>query len=122
MSRVLKLPRRTPTTWSGASSKFCRGRRCGPVPALLPCRQFRPPKSFIASPLGHPCVSWPELYSTFEGQDTQRSEEHTSELQSHLNLVCRLLLEKKKIHRRIWNEPAHFACHWPSAYICVVSP
>src|SRR5207237_9552919 len=27
---------------------------------------------------------------------TTRSEEHTSELQSHLNLVCRLLLEKKK--------------------------
>src|SRR5260370_984933 len=27
---------------------------------------------------------------------TNRSEEHTSELQSHLNLVCRLLLEKKK--------------------------
>src|SRR5260370_25781029 len=26
----------------------------------------------------------------------ERSEEHTSELQSHLNLVCRLLLEKKK--------------------------
>src|SRR5260370_15060606 len=29
--------------------------------------------------------------------DPRRSEEHTSELQSHLNLVCRLLLEKKKI-------------------------
>src|SRR5260370_12706380 len=28
-----------------------------------------------------------------------RSEEHTSELQSHLNLVCRLLLEKKKKRR-----------------------
>src|SRR5260370_27921243 len=28
--------------------------------------------------------------------DYVRSEEHTSELQSHLNLVCRLLLEKKK--------------------------
>src|SRR5260370_26930414 len=27
--------------------------------------------------------------------DCWRSEEHTSELQSHLNLVCRLLLEKK---------------------------
>src|SRR4029077_1649816 len=27
---------------------------------------------------------------------TRRSEEHTSELQSHLNLVCRLLLEKKE--------------------------
>src|SRR5260370_23405190 len=30
-----------------------------------------------------------------------RSEEHTSELQSHLNLVCRLLLEKKKKTSRI---------------------
>src|SRR5438132_6448200 len=29
-----------------------------------------------------------------------RSEEHTSELQSHSDLVCRLLLEKKKINRR----------------------
>src|SRR5882762_8256273 len=29
----------------------------------------------------------------------RRSEEHTSELQSHLNLVCRLLLEKKKIRK-----------------------
>src|SRR2546429_7154577 len=31
----------------------------------------------------------------------QRSEEHTSELQSRLHLVCRLLLEKKKIIERI---------------------
>src|SRR5260370_18458577 len=31
--------------------------------------------------------------------DPGRSEEHTSELQSHLNLVCRLLLEKKKKKR-----------------------
>src|SRR5260370_7420349 len=30
------------------------------------------------------------------GRAPGRSEEHTSELQSHLNLVCRLLLEKKK--------------------------
>src|SRR5260370_24488072 len=29
-----------------------------------------------------------------------RSEEHTSELQSHLNLVCRLLLEKKKTRQQ----------------------
>src|SRR5690242_21582863 len=28
-----------------------------------------------------------------------RSEEHTSELQSHVNLVCRLLLEKKKYNK-----------------------
>src|SRR5260370_17059985 len=30
-----------------------------------------------------------------------RSEEHTSELQSHLNLVCRLLLEKKKKNKNL---------------------
>src|SRR5690242_21149791 len=29
-----------------------------------------------------------------------RSEEHTSELQSHVNLVCRLLLEKKKKNKK----------------------
>src|SRR2546422_3829635 len=33
-------------------------------------------------------------------QEPERSEEHTSELQSRLHLVCRLLLEKKKIHLR----------------------
>src|SRR5256885_13082993 len=32
----------------------------------------------------------------FDGAGQQRSEEHTSELQSPCNLVCRLLLEKKK--------------------------
>src|SRR5256885_16391531 len=32
------------------------------------------------------------------GNERQRSEEHTSELQSPCNLVCRLLLEKKKYH------------------------
>src|SRR5688572_32156476 len=32
---------------------------------------------------------------------TFRSEEHTSELQSQSNLVCRLLLEKKKTHKPI---------------------
>src|SRR5438132_9247542 len=33
-----------------------------------------------------------------------RSEEHTSELQSHSDLVCRLLLEKKKEEWRILNQ------------------
>src|SRR5437588_3885641 len=32
----------------------------------------------------------------------ERSEEHTSELQSHSDLVCRLLLEKKKKTRHEW--------------------
>src|SRR4051812_49562934 len=36
-----------------------------------------------------------------------RSEEHTSELQSHVNLVCRLLLEKKKQKRSTHMTSAH---------------
>src|SRR5688572_27699689 len=37
-----------------------------------------------------------ELKAAAKKADTIRSEEHTSELQSQSNLVCRLLLEKKK--------------------------
>src|SRR5260221_2112895 len=47
-----------------------------------------------------------------QASNTLRSEEHTSELQSHSDLVCRLLLEKKKQAVR---------CHWnnrPSACRC----
>src|SRR2546430_9451449 len=49
------------------------------------------------------------------GSPPQRSEEHTSELQSQSNLVCRLLLEKKK-KRQFCNscctlrQPAHADC------------
>src|SRR5256885_10737082 len=40
---------------------------------------------------------WPEeQWNAFIRQQFMRSEEHTSELQSPCNLVCRLLLEKKK--------------------------
>src|SRR5256885_12125631 len=40
-----------------------------------------------------------ESWHPTRGTAELRSEEHTSELQSPCNLVCRLLLEKKKIHR-----------------------
>src|SRR5690242_21624851 len=36
-----------------------------------------------------------------------RSEEHTSELQSHVNLVCRLLLEKKKKKKKTTQSTPH---------------
>ena len=42
-----------------------------------------------------------------------RSEEHTSELQTRLHLVCRLLLEKKKT-------PMNNACRWTSPFRIVV--
>src|SRR4051812_49927627 len=38
----------------------------------------------------------PEEAADAFAEKNSRSEEHTSELQSHVNLVCRLLLEKKK--------------------------
>src|SRR5438132_4101054 len=42
-----------------------------------------------------------------------RSEEHTSELQSHSDLVCRLLLEKKKLDRTDDAGDLHIECHCP---------
>src|SRR4051812_49712970 len=41
-------------------------------------------------------LSWSARSSCPKRTASARSEEHTSELQSHVNLVCRLLLEKKK--------------------------
>src|SRR5438874_9692692 len=41
----------------------------------------------------------------------ERSEEHTSELQSRRDLVCRLLLEKKKIQKRRLKAPASLFIH-----------
>src|SRR5260370_30163651 len=38
-------------------------------------------------------------------QNANRSEEHTSELQSHLNLGCRLMLEKKKHKKNLLCRP-----------------
>src|SRR5256885_753085 len=45
------------------------------------------------------------------GQTTERSEEHTSELQSPCNLVCRLLLEKKKNNNSTMNH-ANLISHY----------
>src|SRR5690606_42110287 len=44
----------------------------------------------------HPCAIDSATQRAIVGRLAQRSEEHTSELQSRENLVCRLLLEKKK--------------------------
>src|SRR5438034_7551454 len=53
-----------------------------------------------------PACAWRELSGSDLIEDTvvalpARSEEHTSELQSHSDLVCRLLLEKKKTRTNI---------------------
>src|SRR2546422_3986473 len=48
---------------------------------------------------------------TLESKDLARSEEHTSELQSRLHLVCRLLLEKKKKYNHV--NPAYTPAEVP---------
>src|SRR5205085_5685741 len=55
---------------------------------------------------GHGLDEGAGLRSAREG----RSEEHTSELQSQSNLVCRLLLEKKKTPRCCSRPPSGSAC------------
>src|SRR5260370_20038826 len=65
------------------------------------------PLARIAKAMVHsPETDLKELHKDCDGvQDAAqmhfetRSEEHTSELQSHLNLVCRLLLEKKNLRQ-----------------------
>src|SRR5260370_21646013 len=94
----------------------------------------RPPRStlFPYTTLFRSIGAAPDAQSLIAGQilmgfavaashHERRSEEHTSELQSHLNLVCRLLLEKKncvsivgeleaesvKIQRLVHRGPVH---------------
>src|SRR5438034_8568216 len=63
--------------------------RSGPAPA---------PSSQLPAPLLSREYLFPERYRPLGYcVVTERSEEHTSELQSHSDLVCRLLLEKKKL-------------------------
>src|SRR5256885_10203880 len=51
-----------------------------------------------ARKIGRWLVAWRSVFrfDCLKSRKTERSEEHTSELQSPCNLVCRLLLEKKK--------------------------
>src|SRR2546430_3158657 len=53
----------------------------------------------VSSPSSVRCRGWwrfPDWFFPVQPRRGLRSEEHTSELQSQSNLVCRLLLEKKK--------------------------
>src|SRR2546422_11516940 len=59
---------------------------------------FRSPSSAASAPCtpGPPSATPTRAASAWDTCRRWRSEEHTSELQSRLHLVCRLLLEKKK--------------------------
>src|SRR2546427_8825771 len=70
---------RNRSSWPAARSR----RRAPPLRTIPSWRRPRTPRPRPSSPSG------------------RRSEEHTSELQSQSNLVCRLLLEKKKKYHRL---------------------
>src|SRR5260370_10554422 len=63
---------------------------------LLAAQIVLKPKMRIVVPHGPIRAASTIANSATSKSSNFRSEEHTSELQSHLNLVCRLLLEKKK--------------------------
>src|SRR5260370_21784862 len=66
-----------------------------------PCARREPQAQHLAAGLDEGANGVGQLnLATLARRRLRRSEEHTSELQSHLNLVCRLLLEKKKQNTR----------------------
>src|SRR5438270_9121960 len=86
----------------------------GPIASQLPITPFNLVCTNVPGPqsplylLGHKMLEWYPYVPV-------RSEEHTSELQSQSNLVCRLLLEKKKAQSgRRPAAPAGSSCTRPS--------
>src|SRR2546430_12782039 len=70
--------------------------------ALMSLRSTSSTTSGLGRPHNGKCAVMSARAQTF----SSRSEEHTSELQSQSNLVCRLLLEKKKYNCGMWDEPS----------------
>src|SRR5690242_21545249 len=106
LRRVYELAAQGPTSANCSPMRviFARSREAKERlrPALTPGNVDKtmqaPVTAIVAHDLGFP-DRLPRLF---------RSEEHTSELQSHVNLVCRLLLEKKKkyYHKIIYRQLA----------------
>src|SRR5256885_8188871 len=84
---IRRPPRSTlfPYTTLFRSYRWCRHRSEAQTPQVQPARRHTVSCAFTAEVI----LKWSPL-------EDDRSEEHTSELQSPCNLVCRLLLEKKK--------------------------
>src|SRR2546421_8974009 len=98
---MIRRPPRSPLFPSPTLSRPPPARAPAPVVVTAPVAVAVPP-SVVSPPTSAPAVAaMPGV------QD--RSEEHTSELQSRSDLVCRLLLEKKKNRAQKNNDPCRIA-------------
>src|SRR5258708_4485201 len=98
--RAAELGRHVPLVDAGPPGGTCLHQGCIPLKALLAATErFQQTRQEELASIGihaeNVSFDWPEMQAW-----KQRSEEHTSELQSPDHLVCRLLLEKKK-HAKI---------------------
>src|SRR5690348_18121080 len=96
---LILLIRQTPTSTLFPYTTLFRSAR----PRSTPPREACSPNRSAPAPAGardspaRPSGSGPRSGSPWAARAARRSEEHTSELQSPVQLVCRLLLEKKKL-------------------------
>src|SRR2546430_7789036 len=86
--------RRPPRSTLFPYTTLSRSDRPGPAEALFPGAHRSPPRIRLRGPRFR---ASPQFCGPRRRATDPRSEEHTSELQSQSNLVCRLLLEKKKL-------------------------
>src|SRR5690606_24417005 len=99
---------RAPCSKHRAAHALCG--RVQPAASRTPCLAFRFPVSLRRPERVSALPTQLHAHSSCRQRDglclqlTRRSEEHTSELQSRENLVCRLLLEKKKNNETISNK------------------
>src|SRR5260370_26660771 len=87
MHRLLpsSMRKESELAWAGRLRSAKSSGSAMPITSLLDVQNVRKP----------PQPGSGEMAAIRHERPLNRSEEHTSELQSHLNLVCRLLLEKK---------------------------
>src|SRR2546427_2741308 len=78
-----------------------RGKACGAVGARVSRAEVIVERAPDIQPCGAVSRDAPGVTNRRGEPALDRSEEHTSELQSQSNLVCRLLLEKKNESRRV---------------------
>src|SRR2546422_8323597 len=123
-----------PRDGSPPPTRTCRTSPCVPRaarPSAAPSSLRPAPCSSRPTIPKSSCASWPISHATRRSSKPSsragtRSEEHTSELQSRLHLVCRLLLEKKNKHKSpdgvIHNSHASTPCPSYIAVLVTLSP